>query len=93
MYEKGNFWYNQLHIFQTPFYYIDYTLAQVCALEFYVESLEDREKTWDRYVKLCKLGGSKSFLELLDSVGLHNPFKDGGIEFIVKGIIEVKKTY
>lgn len=93
MYEKGNFWYNQLHIFQTPFYYIDYTLAQVCALEFYVESLEDREKTWDRYVKLCKLGGSKSFLELLDSVGLHNPFKDGGIEFIVKRIIEVKKTY
>lgn len=93
MYEKGNYWYNQLHIFQAPFYYIDYTLAQVCALEFYVLSLDDRKNAWDKYVKLCNLGGSKSFLDLLASVGLHNPFKEGGIEFIVKKIIDVKKTY
>lgn len=93
MYEKGNLWFNQLHIFQCPFYYIDYTLAQVCALEFYADSIIDRKNTWERYVKLCKLGGSKSFVELIDSVGLHNPFKDGGIEFIVKKIAEIKKNY
>lgn len=92
MYEKGAFWYNQSHIFASPFYYIDYTLAQVCALEFYLDSLDNRSEAWNRYVKLCKLGGSKSFLELLEEVNLHNPFVGGSIEAIVNRLLPVIRS-
>ena len=92
-YEKGCFWFNQLHIFQSPFYYIDYTLAQVCALEFYCDSVENRADAWKRYVELCRLGGSKSFLDLLSSVGLHNPFKDGSIKNIMERLTPIIKSY
>ena len=89
MYEKGAYWFNQNHIFTSPFYYIDYTLAQVCALEFYLDSLDNHKEAWDRYVKLCKLGGSKSFLELINSVGIHNPFIEGSLHNIVNRLLPV----
>lgn len=84
--EKGGFWFRQGHIFLDPFYYIDYTLAQVCAFEFFLLSLENREDAWNRYVALCKLGGSKSFTELLHTVGISNPFEPGTVEKICKKI-------
>ncbi|MBQ3253483.1 MAG: M3 family oligoendopeptidase [Acholeplasmatales bacterium] len=93
MYEKGALWYGQIHIFQAPFYYIDYTLAQVCALEFYCDSIDNKKLAWDRYVSLCKLGGTKSFLELLESVGLHNPFNEGTIESIVNRLKPIISSY
>ncbi len=88
-YDKGCFWYRQGHIFSSPFYYIDYTLAQVCALEYYLKSLEDRKASWDSYVKLCKLGGTKSFLGLISEVGINNPFIDGSIKKIIDGLLPV----
>ena len=48
----------------------------------------NKEKAWDTYVKLCKLGGSKSFLNLLKEVGLMNPFNDGCIEKVMKPLKE-----
>ena len=48
----------------------------------------DKEKAWDTYVKLCKLGGSKSFLNLLKEVGLKNPFLDGCIASVMKPLQE-----
>ena len=89
MYAKGAFWYKQGHIFSSPFYYIDYTLAQVCALEFYLDSLENKADAWDRYVKLCKLGGSKSFVGLIKEVGIHNPFENGSIRGIIERLLPV----
>jgi M3 family oligoendopeptidase len=83
---SGGYWYRQGHIFTNPFYYIDYTLAQVCAFEFFEKSRENREKSWNDYLKLCKAGGSKSFLELLKLANLNNPFEDGTIKKIVKPI-------
>ncbi|GAA0787415.1 M3 family oligoendopeptidase [Hathewaya limosa] len=81
---RGGFWFKQSHIFQTPFYYIDYTLAQVCALQFWVKCNENREKAWEDYLRLCKVGGSKSFLELIDIANLKNPFENGCIESVMK---------
>lgn len=92
MYEKGAFWFNQPHIFSSPFYYIDYTLAQVCAIEFYLDSLDDKKDAWDRYVKLCNLGGSMSLLELIDKVGIHNPFIDGSLKNISDRLLPVIKN-
>ncbi len=87
--EKGTFWYRQGHIFGAPFYYIDYTLAQVCAFQFWVKSQEDHKKAVEEYIELCKLGGSKSFVELIGAAGLQNPFVDG----TVKDVIEPIKAY
>lgn len=87
--EKGTFWYRQGHIFGAPFYYIDYTLAQVCAFQFWVKSQEDHKNAVQEYIELCKLGGSKSFVELIGAAGLQNPFVDG----TVKDVIEPIKAY
>lgn len=81
--EKGGFWFRQLHIFTSPFYYIDYTLAQVCALQFWVKMQQNREKAWSEYLTLCKAGGSMSFLELVKLAQLNNPFEEGGVKSII----------
>lgn len=72
--EKGGFWQKQQHIYNSPFYYIDYTLAQVCALQYWLRSQEDRTAAWADYVGLCKAGGSLPFLELVKLAGLQSPF-------------------
>ena len=73
--EKGGLWFRQGHIFKNPFYYIDYVLAQICALQFHDLIEVDRQDAWQRYLKISKLGGRYSFLELVDIAGLENPFK------------------
>ena len=77
--ERGGWWYRQGHIFSSPFYYIDYTLAQVCAHQFFVKDMENHENAWKDYYHLCRLGGSKTFLELLKEANLENPFEDGSV--------------
>ena len=86
--KNGIFWFRQGHIFSSPFYYIDYTLAQVCAFQFWIKSREDKEKAWQDYLNLCKLGGSKSFFELMKSANLKNPFEEGTIAAVIPKIKE-----
>ena len=86
--KNGIFWFRQGHIFSSPFYYIDYTLAQVCAFQFWIKSREDREKAWKDYLNLCKLGGSKSFFELMKSANLKNPFEEGTLASVIPKIKE-----
>ncbi|HPJ87815.1 MAG TPA: M3 family oligoendopeptidase [Thermotogota bacterium] len=78
-YVKGTMWFRQSHIFEVPFYYIDYTLAQVCAFQFYNKMNEDREQAWKDYQDLCNAGGSKPFLQLLEVAKIKNPFVDGTV--------------
>ncbi|WP_105614074.1 M3 family oligoendopeptidase [Vallitalea okinawensis] len=87
--ERGGFWFRQGHIFYDPFYYIDYTLAAICAIQFRNKAEENREKAWGDYMKLCKAGGTMSFIKLLDYVGLDNPFEDG----CIKKAVEPVKAY
>src|SRR5690606_23854063 len=83
----GGFWQRQGHIFNSPFYYIDYTLAQICAFQFWKKSREDRDAAWSDYLALCRLGGSQSFTELASSAGLISPFEDGCVSSVI-GTIE-----
>jgi len=85
--ENGGFWQRQGHIYNSPFYYIDYTLAQICAFQFWKRSIENREEAWADYVKLCNLGGSRSFTKLVEEANLISPFEDGCVESVV-GVIE-----
>jgi M3 family oligoendopeptidase len=79
---QGTYWQSQLHLFGMPFYYIDYCLAQICAFQFWLKDEENHENAWADYVRLCRAGGSKGFLELVELAGLENPFLDGVMEKI-----------
>lgn len=93
MWNKGCLWYRQSHVFTSPLYYIDYTLAQVCALEFYLNSLDNKQEAWSNYLSLCRLGGSKPFLDLLKAAKLSNPFVDGSIARTVERLLPVINSY
>lgn len=84
--ERGGFWQRQSHIFQTPFYYIDYALAQLCAFQFWKRSQEDFKQAWQDYLALCGLGGSRSFTGLVASAGLISPFEDGCVQSVIGDI-------
>lgn len=77
--KRGGYWFRQGHIFNDPFYYIDYTLAQVCAFQFFVKLEENRESAWQDYLNLCNEGGSLPFTKLIEVANLENPFEEGSI--------------
>jgi M3 family oligoendopeptidase len=83
-FNRGGYWFRQGHIFSSPFYYIDYTLAQVCAFQFWIKDRENHERSWEDFITLCKAGGSKPFLELVELAKLDNPFVDGTIKKVVR---------
>jgi len=84
--KDGGIWQGQLHIYQMPFYYIDYTLAQTCAFQFWIRMNEDKNAAWSDYYKLCCAGGSLPFSKLVEMAGLKNPFEKGCLEKIVNNI-------
>ena len=87
--ERGGYFYRQGHIFQSPFYYIDYTLAQVCALQFYTRSLNKDPEAWNDYVRICGLGGTKTFTEIVRDANLKVPFEDGCLKEVASKMKEV----
>lgn len=87
--ERGAYWYRQGHIFTDPFYYIDYTLAQVCAFQFLVKANDNREKAWADYLALCNKGGSMPFTELLKVAKLDSPFEAGSIKKIIPALQKI----
>jgi M3 family oligoendopeptidase len=80
--ENGGYWHQQLHIFLCPFYYIDYTLAQICALQFWQRSQASPAEAWSDYLQLCRYGGSRSFGDLLETIDLQSPFSEGCVDSI-----------
>jgi len=84
--ENGGFWQRQSHIYNSPFYYIDYTLAQICAFQFWKKMNLNREEAWNDYVDLCKLGGSLSFTGLVEAAKLDSPFQEGTVEKVIEPI-------
>jgi M3 family oligoendopeptidase len=81
---KGGRWQAKPHIYGSPFYYIDYTLAQCCAMQFWVRSRRDYAATLEAYVQLCGRGGSAPFQDLVRSAGLVSPFAPGALADVVR---------
>ena len=79
------------HIFMYPFYYVDYALAMICALQYYLWMRKDRTGAWNSYMKLCSLGGSLGYFDLLKEAGLKNPFEEDTIREVANGVAEVLK--
>lgn len=84
--EDGSLWQRQGHVFSSPFYYIDYTLAQVCAFQFFQKSKENFEEAWKDYLHLCNIGGSLPFNALVKEAHLNSPFEEGTLENIVNDL-------
>ena len=81
---QGGYWQRQLHIYDYPLYYIDYCLAQTCALQYKVRMDEDFAGAWESYLKLCMLSASDFYTNMLKDVGLDSPFEEGAIKNIVE---------
>ena len=77
---RGGYWYHKLHIFLYPFYYINYTLTTMGAMEFKTRDARDHKGAWADYLKLCRCGSSMSYLETLRHAGLMVPFEEGTVE-------------
>jgi M3 family oligoendopeptidase len=73
-YGEGKGWQRQTHIYTSPFYYIDYCLAQTVSLEFWARIQEDPKAAFETYLKYTSLGGTMVFTDLLKEAGLGNPF-------------------
>ena len=78
--EKGTRWQYQMHIYESPFYYIDYCLAQTAAFQFLMASLEDYDDAFARYLRLSKQGGEKVWTDLLTEAGFPSPFEPGALK-------------
>ena len=87
--EQGTRWQYQMHIFESPFYYIDYCLAQVVALEFLAESQKDYADAFERYVEHCKRGGLFAFNHLVKLAGLKSPFEDGALKDVAETSVKL----
>ena len=79
-FDRGGWWYHKLHIFHYPFYYINYTLTTMGAMEFKKKQAEDKEGCWKDYLALCKVGGSLGYLDTLKAANLAVPFEAGGVK-------------
>ena len=82
--EEGTRWQYQMHIYETPFYYIDYCLAQTAALQFLLEARKDYDDAFRRYVRFLSQGGEKVFTDLLQEAGLRSPFQEGALQAVAR---------
>ena len=77
--EEGTRWQYQSHIYQSPFYYIDYCLAQTVALGFLALSRKSYPEALARYKQFARSGGSLPFETLVTRAGLADPFAEGAL--------------
>ena len=78
--EEGTRWQYQMHIYETPFYYIDYCLAQTAAFHFLLASKEDYQDAFRRYLRFSRQGGEKVWTDLLEEAGFPSPFEEGALK-------------
>ena len=83
-YGEGKGWQRQIHIYENPFYYIDYCLAQTAALEFWVIMQKSHEEAWERYMRLVRKAGTQTFNELIETAGLKSPFDEEALKEVAK---------
>ena len=81
---QGGLWQEKQHIYCYPFYYIDYTLALCCAMQFWVKAESNLEQALSDYIALCQRGGKAPFQSLTKSANLVSPFKSGSLADVVQ---------
>ena len=90
---EGMGWQRQHHIYSSPFYYIDYCLAQTVALEFWAMIRKDVGNAWQHYMAYTEQGGSRTFTDLLKNAGLESPFEESCLNGVCRTASEWLKGY
>lgn len=85
-FRDGRTWQMQKHVFNWPFYYIDYCLAQTCALQFKIKMDENYEDAWKKYLAFSLESAKGYFPDMLHNVGLKSPFEEGFMQELVDNI-------
>lgn len=84
--EAGGFWFQQGHIFEAPFYYIDYVLAQASVFQLWETAMHNRSEAWRQYLTFCRAGGRLPYSGIVAEAGLSSPFIEGTMEAIVRSV-------
>ena len=92
-YGRGAGWQRQLHIYESPFYYIDYCMAQTIAFEFWLLWMKDKKEGWRRYLEFVDAAGKKSFEQVVKDAGLYLPYEPDGIKKVSESVLEWIKTH
>ncbi len=82
----GRTWQMQKHVYNWPFYYIDYCLAQTCALQFKIRMDQDHKDAWQKYLDFSLESAKDFFPNMLHNVGLKSPFEEGFMQELVDNI-------
>ncbi len=87
---RSNSWQRQLHLFEVPFYYIEYGIAQLGAIGMWMQYKNNKELAMDNYCSALALGGTKTLLQLFETAGLKFDFSPekikGLMDFVRKQI-------
>ena len=71
---RANFWQKQLHLYEVPFYYIEYGIAQLGAIAMWRQYRANKEGALSNYMKALSLGYTKTLKELYDTAGIRFDF-------------------
>ena len=80
---RENAWQRQLHLFEVPFYYIEYGIAQLGAIGMWMQYKKDPEKALDNYMNALALGGTKTLPQLYEAAGLKFDFSPENIKMLM----------
>lgn len=83
---KGAMWHRQLHLFSVPFYYIEYGIAQVGALQLWQNAKKDPKKALAQYKAAQALGGSRPLPELWQAAGLKFDFSEATLRPLIEAV-------
>lgn len=81
---RSNSWQRQLHLFEVPFYYIEYGIAQLGAIGMWMQFKENKELAMDNYCKALALGGTKTLPQLFETAGLKFDFSPERIKVLME---------
>jgi oligoendopeptidase F len=83
---RAHMWHRQLHIFEIPFYYVEYGIAQLGALQLWQAARRDLPGALDGYLQGLSLGGSRPLPELFAASGLAFDFTDKTIAPLMRNV-------
>jgi oligoendopeptidase F len=85
---RQSLWQRQLHLFHAPFYYIEYGIAQIGALQLWMKSRQDLRKALANYRSALKLGGTRTLPELFAAAGIQFDFTEKTLRPLMNAIGE-----
>lgn len=80
---RSNSWQRQLHLFEVPFYYIEYGIAQLGAIGMWMQYKQNKEQALDNYCKALALGGTQTLPQLYKAAGLSFDFSPARIKVLM----------